>query len=43
LYWRNWINSKEGIIATTFDEVINSLNNSSDDIYYTKMEELEDE
>jgi len=37
------INSKEGIIATTFDEVINSLNNSSDDIYYTKMEELEDE
>jgi predicted ATP-dependent endonuclease of OLD family len=35
------INPNEGIIATTFDDVINNLNNSSDDIYYTKMEDLE--
>jgi len=35
------INSKNGIIADTFDEVINSLNSSSDDIYYSKMEDLE--
>jgi len=33
----------EGIIASTFDKVINNLNNSSDDIYYTKMEDLENE
>lgn len=32
-------NSKEGIISTSFDEVINNLNSSSDDIYYTKLEE----
>lgn len=36
-------NTKEGIIATTFDEVINKLNNSSDDIYYTKQEEMNHE
>lgn len=27
--------SSEGIIATTFDDQINELNDSSDDIYYT--------
>lgn len=32
--------SKEGIISKSFDDVINMLNNSSDDIYYTKQEEL---
>jgi hypothetical protein len=28
------MDNKEGIIAKTFDDVINSLNSSSDDIYY---------
>jgi len=37
------INGNEGIIATTFDNVVNSLNESSDDIYYTKMEAQEDD
>jgi len=37
------MNNKEGIIANTFDEVINALNTSSDDIYYTKLEEIDDE
>ncbi len=37
------ITSNDGIIAKTFDDVINKLNSSSDDIYYTKLEELEDE
>lgn len=27
--------NQEGIIATTFDEQINLLNDSSDDIYYS--------
>jgi predicted ATP-dependent endonuclease of OLD family len=35
------ITSTNGIIAETFDDVINNLNGSSDDIYYTKMEDLE--
>jgi predicted ATPase len=35
------ISSTDGIIAKTFDDVINKLNDSSDDIYYTKMEDLE--
>ncbi len=35
--------NKEGIIAKSFDDVINKLNNSSDDIYYTKQEELNSE
>jgi len=35
------INNKEGIIANTFDDVINSLNSSSDDIYYQKEADLE--
>lgn len=35
------IDNKEGIIANTFDEVINSLNSSSDDIYYQKEADLE--
>jgi len=35
--------AKEGIIATTFDDVVNSLNNSSDDIYYTMLESDDDE
>jgi predicted ATPase len=35
------INSQNGILAETFDDVINSLNSSSDDIYYSKMEDLE--
>lgn len=33
----------EGIIATTFDEVINKLNSVSDDIFYTKKEEMSHE
>jgi len=37
------IDSKEGVIAKTFDEVINSLNSSSDEIYYQKEADLEDE
>ncbi|MEA2017156.1 MAG: AAA family ATPase [Campylobacterota bacterium] len=37
------ITENDGIIAKTFDDVINKLNSSSDDIYYTKMEDLEDE
>lgn len=32
------INLKEGIIASTFDEVINQLNESSDDIFYKKLD-----
>jgi len=36
------INEDEGIIADTFDQVINSLNSSSDEIYYAKMEDRED-
>ncbi len=36
------INQNEGIIADTFDKVVNNLNSSSDDIYYTKMEDKED-
>ena len=32
--------TKEGIIATTFDEEINSLNESSDDIYYSYIEPI---
>jgi predicted ATPase len=35
------IDNKEGIIANTFDDVINSLNSSSDDIYYQKEADLE--
>lgn len=31
------INKEEGIIAETFDKVINNLNESSDEIYYSKM------
>lgn len=34
---------EEGIIAETFDQVINSLNKVSDDIYFTKMEALNSE
>jgi len=34
------IDDKEGIIASTFDEVINNLNDSSDEIYYQKEEDL---
>ncbi len=37
------VNSNEGIIATTFDKVVNSLNMSSDEIYYTKMETLQND
>jgi len=37
------INSCEGIIAKTFDNVVNKLNSSSDEIYYTKMEAKENE
>jgi predicted ATPase len=36
------INEQEGIIAITFDNVINDLNSVSDDIYYTKQTDLED-
>ncbi len=35
------INEDEGIIADTFDKVVNSLNGSSDEIYYAKMEDKE--
>lgn len=37
------INKQEGIIAKTFDDVINNLNLVNDDIFYTKQEDLEDE
>jgi len=37
------IDEKEGIIAETFDSVINNLNEVSDDIFYTKQMELENE
>ena len=37
------IDTQEGIIAKTFDSVINDLNRVSDDIYYTKERDLEDE
>jgi hypothetical protein len=37
------IDKQEGIIAKTFDEVINNLNLVSDDIYYTKQTDLEDD
>jgi predicted ATPase len=33
------INSDEGIIAETFDQVINNLNESSNEIYYASQEE----
>ena len=36
------LDNKEGIIAKTFDDVINNLNSSSDDIYYQKEADLED-
>jgi predicted ATPase len=37
------IDEQEGIIAKTFDSVINDLNLVSDDIYYTKQTDLEDD
>jgi len=37
------INPEEGIIAETFDTVIRGLNESSDDIYYARQEDLGDE
>jgi predicted ATPase len=37
------IDSKEGIIAKTFDNVIDDLNTLSDEIFYTKQEEIENE
>ena len=37
------IDEQEGIIAKTFDSVINDLNSVSDDIYYTKQTDLEDD
>ena len=37
------IDEQEGIIAKTFDNVINELNLVSDDIFYTKQTDLEDE
>jgi len=37
------ITKEEGIIATTFDDVVNSLNNSSDDIYFTLIEEKDND
>jgi len=37
------IDQQEGIIAKTFDDVINDLNSVSDDIYYTKQADLENE
>jgi hypothetical protein len=33
------IDVNEGIIAETFDDVINNLNQSSNDIYYASQEE----
>ncbi len=35
------INKYEGIIASSFDDVINEYNASADDIYYTLQEELD--
>jgi hypothetical protein len=35
------MDNKEGIIAKTFDDVINSLNSSRDDIYYQKEADIE--
>lgn len=35
------IDSKEGMIAATFDDVINDINESSDEIYYQKEADLE--
>ncbi len=37
------IDEQEGIIAKTFDSVINDLNSASDDIYYIKQTDLENE
>lgn len=37
------INPEEGIVAETYDAVIHALNESSDDIYYARQEELNDE
>lgn len=37
------IDPKEGIIAETFDTVINNLNQSSDEIYYASQEEEEED
>jgi len=37
------IDEQEGIIAKTFDDVINDLNLVSDDIYYTKQTDLADD
>ncbi len=36
------INQEEGIVAETFDAVINALNKSSDDIYYARQEDRND-
>ena len=35
------VNRYEGIIAETFDKVINSFNESSDEIFYTLQEEMD--
>lgn len=35
------VNRYEGIIAETFDKVINSFNESSDEIFYTLQEETD--
>jgi hypothetical protein len=37
------IDEEEGIIAKTFDDIIYDLNAVSDEIYYTKQSDLEDE
>ncbi|MEY4767488.1 MAG: hypothetical protein RL637_127, partial [Pseudomonadota bacterium] len=37
------LDEDEGIIAKTFDDVINKLNEASDDIYYTMKSDLTDE
>jgi len=37
------IDASEGIIAKTFDDVIGDLNSASDEIFYTKQNELENE
>jgi len=37
------IDNQEGIIAKTFDSVINDLNSISDDIYYSKLADFEDD
>lgn len=36
------IDANEGIIATTFDNVINALNRSSDEIFYTRRDSSEE-